>query len=121
MRRWFIVFLLLLSQLQFVWAAAAAYCGHERNAAASTHFGHHEHRHRGIDVQAADEADSGLASLHLDCETCHFGNSGSLPTQSILVAAPPHFQFCAERSQSFTSHVPSTPEHPDRVSHLAAA
>ena len=120
MRRWLIVSLMLLMQVQFVWAAAAAYCGHEPNADASAHFGHHEHRHQGADLQGAEKAGKGIASLHLDCESCHFGTSVNLPPPAITIAELPEFEFRSECSPRYTSHVTSAPERPDRVSHQAA-
>lgn len=121
MRRWLIVSLMLLMQVQFGWAAAAAYCGHELSTAASAHFGHHEHRHQGASLQGADDAGKGIASLHLDCESCHLGTSVNLPPPAIAIAELPQFEFRCECSPRYTSHVTSTPERPDRVSHQAAA
>jgi hypothetical protein len=121
MRRWLIVSFMLLMQVQFVWAAAAAYCGHETSAAASAHFGHHEHRHQGGGIQSTDDAGKGIASLHLDCESCHFGTSANLPSPAITIAELPEFEFRCDCSPRYTSHVTSTPERPDRVSHQAAA
>lgn len=121
MRRWLIVSLMLLMQVQFAWAAAAAYCGHEPNTAASAHFGHHEHRHQGAGVQGADDAGTGIASLHLDCESCHLGTSVNLPPPAIAIAELAQFEFRCECSPRYTSHVTSTPERPDRVSHQAAS
>lgn len=47
MRRFFLILLVMLLPLQSVWAAAAAYCGHEQRPAAQWHLGHHQHQHRG--------------------------------------------------------------------------
>jgi len=121
MRRWLILFLMLLMQAQFVWAAAAAYCGHEPSTAASAHFGHHEHRHQGADLQGTDDSGNGIVSLHPDCQSCHFGTSVNPLPPAIAIAQLPQFEFRCERSPRYTSHVTSTPERPDRVSHQAAA
>lgn len=121
MRRWLIVSLLLLMQVQFVWAAAAAYCGHEPSTAASAHFGHHEHRHQGVDRAGSDAAGGGIASLHPDCGTCQLGASVNLPPPAIAIAELLEFQFRCDLSPGYASHVTSTPERPDRVSYLAAA
>lgn len=45
MHRWLLTILLVLLPLQFVWAAAAPYCGHEQSSDAQ-HVGHHAHVHR---------------------------------------------------------------------------
>ncbi|MGE3345911.1 MAG: cation efflux protein, CzcI family [Ramlibacter sp.] len=123
MRRWFLVFLLLMVQLQFVWGAAAAYCGHETSGAPVTHFGHHEHRHQGDDPRAltSEEDSNGLGILHADCGSCHFGTSGTLPAPGVVVAAQGQSEYFADRGPRFSSHVPSAPERPDRIAHVAAA
>ncbi|MEY8689261.1 MAG: cation efflux protein, CzcI family [Leptothrix sp. (in: b-proteobacteria)] len=71
--------LALLMPLQFVWGAAAAYCGHEPSsgsthgamAQAAQHFGHHEHVHQADAKKAADTKPMG----DNDCGTCHAGCS----------------------------------------------
>lgn len=50
MRRCLVLVLLLWLPLQFSWAAAAGYCGHEQRKGAA-HFGHHAHQHRAVDLQ----------------------------------------------------------------------
>lgn len=52
MRRWFLVFLLLLMPLQAVWAAVSPYCMHESLPAQTQHLGHHGHH-----AHAPDEAE----------------------------------------------------------------
>ncbi|MCW7539713.1 hypothetical protein OOT46_17890 [Aquabacterium sp. A7-Y] len=75
MRRWLAIFLWVLLPLQFSWAAAAAYCGHESGTAAH-HFGHHEHAHHAAE---SPQGDGGMESAKLfgiddvDCACCHFG------------------------------------------------
>lgn len=48
MRRWLLIFLLLLLPFQLSWAASAAYCQHERDTQPG-HWGHHEDEPRGTD------------------------------------------------------------------------
>lgn len=69
MRRFILVFMMLLLPLQWSWAAAASVCGHESGNA---HFGHHEHQHAG-DVQAGDAQDLAAEppGEHPDCHSCH--------------------------------------------------
>jgi hypothetical protein len=123
MRRWVIVFLLLVVPIQLVWGAAAPYCAHEAKAGSTNHFGHHEHRHQGSDLtsSAADEAGGGSIASHVDCESCHLGTSATLPTQSICIAALPLGTVLTEHGLRFQSHVPSGPERPDRTDLTAAA
>ena len=123
MRRWFLIFLLLMVQFQFVWGAAAAYCGHETSAAIVPHFGHHEHRHQGDDPRAPtpEENSIGQGIDHADCGTCHLGTSGTLPVPSFVMAGLEPSEYLVGRGPRFSSHVPAAPERPDRIAHLAAA
>lgn len=86
--RWLLVLLLLALPAQFVWAAAARYCAHERSPT-SFHLGHHAHEHRVAApeaahdaahdgapgaAQAAGDTQSGAESnalSHSDCSYCH--------------------------------------------------
>lgn len=123
MRRWVFAFLLLVVPLQMVWGAAAAYCGHETNAEAKKHFGHHEHRHQaGGAVTPAAEDDGGISgAYHADCESCHLGSCLSLPVVAIEQPAVPHDPVRSDHRPSYTSHVPSGPERPDRIEPTTAA
>lgn len=115
MRRGFIVFLLMVMQFQFVWGAAASYCGHETDPAASQHFGHHEHRH-----QATDDGANPSGAFDLDCGSCHFGTSVTVPPSAIAMADLPRSDYHPGCSPDYSSHFPSGLERPDRSSHLAA-
>jgi hypothetical protein len=71
MRRFVLVFMMVLLPLQWSWAAAASVCEHESGKA---HFGHHEHQHGGTGSsgQADADVDHGDDSLgdHPDCQAC---------------------------------------------------
>lgn len=123
MRRLFLIFLLLMVQFQFVWGAAAAYCGHETSAVRAAHFGHHEHRHQGDESRApTSEKDSnGQGLAHADCGSCHFGTLGALPAPGVVMAELSLSEYLAELGPRFSSHVPSAPERPDRIALVAAA
>jgi hypothetical protein len=74
MRRFILVFMMVLLPLQWSWAAAASACEHERERE-KTHFGHHEHEHAapgdaGHAPQAAQDEDTPQGS-HPDCQVCH--------------------------------------------------
>lgn len=87
MRRILILLLALLLPLQLAWAGAAAYCGHEKGAASSRHFGHHSHAHQ--ERTAAGHADGEGAKLpDLDCAMCHFAGSHGLVPATDWSAAP---------------------------------
>ncbi|MBT9455344.1 MAG: hypothetical protein IV097_01855 [Burkholderiaceae bacterium] len=55
MRRWFVILLAVLLSAQFGWAVAAAYCAHETDDAAGSHFGHHNGTHTGTPSKSAKE------------------------------------------------------------------
>jgi hypothetical protein len=72
MRRFILIFMMLLLPLQWSWAAAASVCEHE---AGKAHFGHHEHQHDKADGPQAQPDDTTPAAKklgeHPDCQTCH--------------------------------------------------
>jgi len=72
-RRLVTLFLALLLPLQFAWGAAAAYCGHETNAQAAQHFGHHQHVHQAEAGQSSEakKAVDGKLAYDNDCGACH--------------------------------------------------
>jgi hypothetical protein len=74
MRGWLIIFLLVMTPLQFSWAAIGVYCQHEKGIA-TQHLGHHGHQHQLLsnDQLTAEQLKSG--SFDADCGTCHIGCS----------------------------------------------
>jgi hypothetical protein len=106
MRRILIVLLAIVLPLQFAWAGAAAYCGHEPDGVAAGHFGHHSHAHHGdgqvdrasddpagssakADSQHGDEPQSAYQAPDLDCAVCHLAASAAVPSVSDLPQARP--------------------------------
>jgi hypothetical protein len=124
MRRWVLLFLMLVVPIQVVWGVAAPYCAHESSTTSKKHFGHHEHRHQvaGDDAQHAhDDSAASKASNHVDCGSCHLGCSVTLSTPTIKVDLPAREAILNIDDAYFASHVPSGPERPDRASHTSAA
>ena len=109
MRRWVLVFLLIVMPFQMVWGAAATYCEHEKQGA--THFGHHEHKHHG-----SEQSDHGVAGVHADCGTCHLGNAASIPAVLVLVAAALPTAPVEYLQPRYASCVPPGLERPQRCS-----
>lgn len=74
-RRFLLLFLLIVLPIQLVWGASVPYCAHEK-AASAKHFGHHSHQH-----EAQPKAESGAGVLEktavladdADCAVCHLG------------------------------------------------
>ncbi len=95
MTRRFILFLALLLPLQFAWANAAAYCGHETTPAEARHVGHHAHEHRAD----GDPSTPGQSATDNDCGTCHaagspllfdpFAPNAVIPATAIVVPHAP--------------------------------
>lgn len=111
MKRLLLIFLLIALPFQYSWAAAAAYCQHEK--AHPTHFGHHAHDHQ---AQAEDSKEKDkLPKFHSDCGYCHLScQATALPGMPDLTipdaVAPP-----LAPSLSFSSFFPEGPRRPDRL------
>mgnify|MGYP006331334807 CR=1 FL=1 len=124
MRRWLLALLIVLMPVQFTWAAAAPYCGHETDAAAADHVGHHEHQHDASldESPSSDDDDSGPAPvLDADCAFCHLGASAFVPEVDLTPALAPAPVLVALRARAYVSHIPTRPaERPDRMSTTAA-
>lgn len=93
LRRWVAIVLLSVVSLQSVWAAAAAYCGHEASAEAAQHPGHHLHDHEHAQAAAdaspqAPAADGPIPGDHLDCHACHGCPVGLATGASTSLADP---------------------------------
>ena len=90
MRRHLILLLLALLPYQFVWGAAAAYCGHESGTEVS-HFGHHAHKHQSKAAPSTDDCTPDNAGSPLvddaDCDYCHSGCGHALALALPTVAA----------------------------------
>ena len=118
MRRRLLIALLFLVPFQLIWATAAPYCGHESSAEASKHFGHHPHKHLagaepapGLDDKAGVDAQG---AYHANCESCHLGCSMTVAASVIVTDTTPGRVALRWGLDSFSSHVPSGPERPDR-------
>ena len=116
MRRWLVVFMLLVLPVQFAWAAAAPYCAHEAATAASKHPGHHQHVHQGGgDIANAGDDGAGNGAKHTDCASCHTGVAATLPLPTADLAAAPSDGLREQPPSRYRSHTPSGPERPDIV------
>ncbi|WP_240792053.1 hypothetical protein [Rhodoferax bucti] len=73
-RKWLVIFLLVVIPMQFALAATAGYCQHETGVA-TKHLGHHGHKHQAQlgDLSQPDKTKS--SGFDLDCGNCHAGCS----------------------------------------------
>ena len=115
MRRWLVVFMLLVLPLQFAWAAAAPYCAHEATDAASKHPGHHQHVHQGGSetTKADDSAVGGSGSDHPDCASCHPAAAATLPLVALELTRSPGNGVREAPPSRYRSHTPAGPDLPD--------
>jgi hypothetical protein len=114
MRRWIALVLLLLLPLQGAWAAAAAYCSHEAQPAASAHLGHHEHAHAAGD--SAPPQPDGTAIDHPDCAGCHGTAAAPADSAALAAWADPSRPAASPAPRLSLIHLPP----PDRPNWLAA-
>ena len=123
MRRLLLIFLLVFTPLQSIWAAASPYCGHEV-APQAAHFGHHVHDHEG-DSAAEDSAQTqatetsghqALASFttaDMDCHACHGAGSGLIWTSGVHALAVDASRPAHQVLQAWVRPPLSRPERPN--------
>lgn len=119
MRRWLLIFLLLVLPFQFSWAASAAYCQHERDAQPA-HWGHHEHEpdRRADSSRTDDDAQKSPGTqpnaVLGDCAACHLGQAQQLPPVADRVHAllPIAQALRAVPAEHFISHISEVPVPP---------
>jgi hypothetical protein len=116
-RRYLILLLLAVLPYQFVWGAAAAYCGHESGTEVS-HFGHHAHKHQNNKATpstndcAPDDAGSPLVD-DADCDYCHWGCGHALAWGQLTLAALDAPRLIATTAQVPLLAMPALIERPD--------
>jgi cytochrome c5 len=113
MKRLFLVLLMLVLPLQFTWAMAASYCGHETEVKVS-HPGHHDHMHDHQHEPVADKdvPDDGQAEVDSDCHVCHGHGTPALmvaPSVPAHTVAPP---VSPDGSDRFADRFVETPHRP---------
>ncbi|MGI4848200.1 MAG: cation efflux protein, CzcI family [Janthinobacterium lividum] len=109
MKKFLLIFLLIVLPVQYSWAAAVAYCTHEKEQ--STHFGHHVHQHQG--QKSDDNGSNKLVKVHSDCSVCQFAAHAPLTSFTPDIAIPVLVTHWATNIVRFTSHIPDTPPVPD--------
>lgn len=112
MKRYVLIFLLMLLPFQFSWATVASYCQHESDPVAQ-HLGHHAAADSKQDQDGS--GDSKLnASSDADCSFCHFSCSKPMNSHTAWTPpAPEKNRFTASLSPLYLSHIGESPEEPD--------
>ncbi len=123
MRRWLLIFLVVLLPMQLSWAAVASYCQHESSTATTTqHVGHHEHQHE-AEAASANNSDksthpSSAGAVDVDCGTCHAGCCTAMLQSPIPVMAKLPSETHSATAVCLSSQPASLPERPNWA-HLA--
>ena len=116
MRRWFLIFLLVLLPMQLSWAAVASYCQHESGGTTTQHLGHHAHEHE-ADAAPADSSsaktNSAPNAVDIDCGTCHAGGCAVLPLPLSVLMANLSSKAHSEPALHLRSQPASLPERPN--------
>jgi cytochrome c553 len=119
MRRWLLIFLLVLLPFQFSWASASAYCQHERDTQPE-HWGHHESETRGTDRSHSGEGAQKNSSTQPnavvgECAVCHAGYAQHADASVAPVLAAVHVTQAlrAMPAERFASHISDVPLRPD--------
>lgn len=121
MRRWLLVFLVVLLPMQLSWAAVASYCQHESDSATtSQHVGHHEHQHEADAASAATDLPDTSANpmtatgaVDVDCGTCHAGCCTVMLQSPMLVMAKLPSETHSATALRLSSQPASLPERPN--------
>jgi hypothetical protein len=110
MRRFFIIFLLLVLPFQASWAAVATYCQHETDVKVQ-HMGHHAHEHEEAASHAA--ADPQAPTVDNDCAACHMFSASVIVMPQALFATQSITGQGIISSADFTQILrPTRPERP---------
>lgn len=107
----------MLLPFQFAWNVAAAYCAHEKGAAAQ-HVGHHTHVHTAGEVIDADQKPGTLSPADADCATCHLSGMTLPPDVLELI---PHAPRAAPLDLHAWPRLPAIADVPERPDWLRAA
>lgn len=118
MCRVFAIVLVCLLPLQFSWAVAAPYCGHEAVAAQARHLGHHEHQHLAdapADGEHGAAAKQAAGAIDADCGQCH-GTGAGLPVPAVAVCCDSRVaHLCDAVDEATRVGATSPPERPQWV------
>ncbi len=118
MRRWLLIFLVVLLPMQLSWAAVASYCQHESSATTTTqHVGHHEHQHE-ADAAFTDNSEKSASTtatgaVDVDCGTCHAGCCTAMLQSLNLIMAKLPFETHSISALRLSSQPASLPERPN--------
>lgn len=109
MKKFLLVFLLLVLPFQMSWATVSAYCQHEKGAAAK-HFGHHDHQHQAQNDD--DSKDGPLVKIDKDCMYCHLSHVSIFTSSFVTPAVAPASMPAFADGYSIAFNPPDRPERP---------
>ena len=115
MRRFVLLFLMLILPLQWSWAAVASVCRHETGSAAQ-HLGHHDHEHGAVldDATADATTDIDGVKVWFDADCCSYHGLSLAGLISVPVAHPvcSGSVLLGYSAHSRPDHVPDQPLRP---------
>jgi len=120
MRRWLLIFLLLLFPFQLSWAVSAAYCQHERDTQPE-HWGHHQDEPNRTDRTHTDGAKQDTSTKPNGavghCIVSHYGSAQHVDVATGDAARAPRLPqvLNARMEERFVSHVSEVPVRPART------
>jgi len=112
MRRWLLIFLVVLLPMQLSWAAVASYCQHESGAAVQ-HLGHHEHQHKADAGRADSDNPKAVGANDADCGICHAGCATVILEPVALLPVAVSLDTGSTHPVLISSPPPSLPERPN--------
>lgn len=116
MRRWLLIFLVVLLPVQLSWAAVASYCQHESGTAAQ-HLGHHEHQHEAGAAPSNDgdphSKSNAAGAVDVDCGTCHAGTCSAMVQSLNLMMVKLPSETHSATALRLSSRPASLPERPN--------
>jgi hypothetical protein len=112
-RRYLIIFFVVFLPFQFAWGSAARYCLHEKSPV--SHFGHHEHVHKGAGaaLSGADIPGSLSSADDPDCDYCHISCAQPLPSAIVDLPAASQPVHVSPRAAPTPIRLPDLIERPN--------
>ncbi|WP_416221439.1 cation efflux protein, CzcI family [Rhodoferax sp.] len=115
MRRWLLVFLLVLLPLQLTWAAVSTYCQHESMPSVQ-HIGHHAHKHATVTTDNDGSAGVDGVSVENECGVCHANCSVAFQSSSKTLRLTTGPVRIHANAAMYLAHYQDLPERPQWVS-----
>lgn len=116
MRRFLLIFMVVMMPLQLSWAAVSSYCQHESGAAAK-HLGHHEHQHQQADKTGDSDQTKAkkFGTVDADCHFCYAYSPVIFSDTEVISSVVTEPLFATWASEASRSNPSPRPERPNWV------